>query len=110
VIRPITDRRVFTRLQTEGRRVRHDDLWVRWLPDDDCAHPHVAFAVGRAAGPAVTRNRIRRRLRVVLREHAARGLAPGWYLLGAGGERAAQPAGALRADVDRLLAVVRTTT
>jgi ribonuclease P protein component len=42
----------------------------------------VAFAIGRAAGSAPTRNRVRRRLRALAREHA-RELAPGWYLIGA---------------------------
>ena len=33
--------------------------------------PRVAYAVGRAVGPAVRRNRLRRRLRAAVREHAA---------------------------------------
>jgi ribonuclease P protein component len=33
--------------------------------------PRVAFAVGRTFGNAVTRNRVRRRLRAAVREHAA---------------------------------------
>jgi len=32
--------------------------------------PRVAFSVGRTVGDAVTRNRVRRRLRVAVREHA----------------------------------------
>lgn len=39
----------------------------------------VAFAVGRSVGPAVVRNRVRRRLRAAVRELAP---VPGTYLLG----------------------------
>ncbi len=50
--------------------------------------PQVAFAVGRRVGGSVQRNRMRRRLRAVVREHAAM-LAPGSaYLVGAGPEAA----------------------
>ena len=38
--------------------------------------PRVAYAVGRRAGGAVARNRVRRRLRAATRAHAAE-LAPG---------------------------------
>lgn len=34
-------------------------------------------------GAAVTRNRVRRRLRALLDAEARRGLPPGWYLVGA---------------------------
>jgi ribonuclease P protein component len=40
----------------------------------------VAFAIGRALGPAVARNRLRRRLRAIL---ATIGPPPGIYLIGA---------------------------
>jgi ribonuclease P protein component len=32
-------------------------------------HPHAGFVVARSVGPAVTRNRVKRRLRHVVREH-----------------------------------------
>jgi len=38
--------------------------------------PRVAFSVGRSVGNAVTRNRVRRRLRAAVREHAPQ-LVPG---------------------------------
>jgi len=45
--------------------------------------PRVAYAVGRGIGGAVTRNRVRRRLRAATRAHAAN-LVPGRaYLVGA---------------------------
>jgi ribonuclease P protein component len=44
----------------------------------------VAFAIGRAIGSSVVRNRVRRRLRSVLSaEPTPAPLAPGWYLIGA---------------------------
>jgi ribonuclease P protein component len=45
--------------------------------------PRVAYAIGRSAGGAVDRNRIRRRLRHVVAAHEAE-LRPGYqYLIGA---------------------------
>jgi ribonuclease P protein component len=53
------------------------------VPTYDAAPPRVAFAVGRRVGNAVVRNRVRRRLRALAREHAA-GFAPGHaYLVAA---------------------------
>jgi RNase P protein component len=44
----------------------------------------VAFALGRALGPAVVRNRVRRQLRAMLQDASSAGrLPPGMYLLGA---------------------------
>jgi ribonuclease P protein component len=44
----------------------------------------VAFALGRALGPAVTRNQLRRRLRAICRELTTTGdLPPGMLLIGA---------------------------
>lgn len=44
----------------------------------------MAFALGRALGPAVTRNRLRRRLRAICRQLTATGdLPPGMLLIGA---------------------------
>lgn len=43
---------------------------------------HVAFAIPAALGPAVARNRARRRLRAALRLlHAQGRIEPGWYLI-----------------------------
>ncbi len=43
---------------------------------------HVAFAIPAALGPAVVRNRARRRLRAALRLlHAEGRIEPGWYLI-----------------------------
>ena len=45
--------------------------------------PRVAYAIGRRAGGAVDRNRIRRRLRHVVADHATRLRPDHQYLIGA---------------------------
>jgi ribonuclease P protein component len=66
--------------------------------------PRVAYAVGRAAGGAVARNRVRRRLRAATRAHAAL-LAPGHaYLVGAGAGADELGYAELAADLADLLA------
>ena len=54
--------------------------------------PRVAYAVGRRAGGAVARNKVRRRLRAATRAHA-RELEPGCaYLVGIVGPQTGPPA------------------
>ena len=87
----IRERSAFTRLAREGRRTRAGVLWCTYLPDPAATPPRVAYALGRAIGPAVVRNRLRRRLRVLLDNTS---LPPGLYLIGA------QPAAAQRSQVE----------
>jgi len=63
----IGERREFERLSRHGRRARTSTLWCRYLRDPDVVPPQVAFAIGRPVGSAVVRNRLRRRLRELLR-------------------------------------------
>ncbi len=56
----------FAALSRHGRRVREGPLTVVHLAGPDPSR--VAFAVGRRVGPAVQRNRLRRRLRAIWRE------------------------------------------
>ncbi|MGH9075999.1 MAG: ribonuclease P protein component [Acidimicrobiales bacterium] len=65
-----------------GRRRRSGPLTVSWSGDGSPDPPCVAFAIGRKVGPAVRRNRLRRRLRAILAADAPR-LAPGAYLVNA---------------------------
>ena len=78
----IRDRATFEAL-AEVRRRRRGPLSLRLLPGGESAR--VAYAVGRDAGGAVQRNRIRRRLRAAVAELERDGhLGPGAYLFGAG--------------------------
>lgn len=81
-LRRISDRATFEALRRRGRRVRRGAVTVTWLDSPDDRPPRVAYAVGRAVGGAVTRNRVRRRLRAVMAEQASE-LPPGAYLVGA---------------------------
>ncbi|CAN5648935.1 hypothetical protein BH20ACT1_BH20ACT1_04400 [soil metagenome] len=81
VIWRVRDRATFTQLRRQGRRARSGPLTVTWLPGPRTQPPRVAYAIRRAVGPAVVRNRIRRRLRALVAEHAGE-LVPGAYLIG----------------------------
>jgi ribonuclease P protein component len=71
----------FARLRREGTRFRSGVVWCVMVSDPSLDGPHVAFAIGRTAGTAVKRNRVRRQLREVLRRHSP-DLRPGLYLIG----------------------------
>jgi len=62
----------------------------------------VAYAVGRAVGTAVARNRLRRRLRAIVSERAER-LPAGAYLVRAGPEAAGLGSADLRTALVRAL-------
>jgi ribonuclease P protein component len=86
----IRDRATFEQLR-RGRRARRASLTVSFVPDPadpgalvEARPPRVAYAVGRATGGAVVRNRTRRRLRAAMRDLAVQGrLEPGAYLVSA---------------------------
>ena len=59
----------------EGRRWRTTHLELAWRPNQ-AGHPRVAFVVPRFQFSAVARNRLRRRLREVLRREALATLPP----------------------------------
>lgn len=83
MIHRVRTRAEFDLIGRRGRRVRNELLWCSHLHDPSIRPARVAFAIGRAHGSAVDRNRLRRRLRAVLREHVAIGtLESGWYLMG----------------------------
>jgi ribonuclease P protein component len=79
-VRHIRDHRTFEDLRAHGRRVRHGALAVTYLPGRPDEGTRVAYAVGRHVGPAVRRNRVRRRLRAIVTRLP---LAPGAYLVAA---------------------------
>jgi ribonuclease P protein component len=98
----IRDRATFEALRTAGRRVRRGPITVTWLAGDPAEPPRVAYAIGRKAGGAVVRNRIRRRLRAITREVGTQ-LRPGAYLFGATAAAASLSYGDLRATVCQAL-------
>jgi ribonuclease P protein component len=79
----IRDRASFRAL-TAGARRRRRVLTVTTAPSPSPGPPRVAYAVGRRAGGAVDRNRIRRRLRAVVRDESAALQPDALYLVSAG--------------------------
>ena len=59
----------------EGRRWRTTHLELAWRPNQ-AGHPRIAFVVPRFQFTAVARNRLRRRLREMLRREALATLPP----------------------------------
>ena len=93
----IRERSAFTRIASQGQRTRAGVLWCTYVldPPGTVTPPRVAYALGRALGPAVVRNRVRRRLRAMLQQISSEsGLPPGMYLFGA------QPAAATRSFIE----------
>jgi ribonuclease P protein component len=98
----VRDRASFRALAAGARR-RRGVLTVTCVRATDDRPPRVAYAVGRHAGGAVTRNRIRRRLRAVVRDEAAL-LRPGHlYLVGASAAAAHTAYRDLRATLRAIL-------
>lgn len=105
----IHERREFERLSRHGRRARSETLWCRYLDDPAIIPPRVAFAIGRDVGSAVTRNRLRRRLRV-LAAHSPELLPHGQLLIGArptAGERSFDELGG---ELTAMLSTVRRSS
>ena len=91
----ITDRRTFQALRQQGRRARRGPLTVTWLPPEVARRPPRPARASRWARPPAVRcvrNRVRRRLRAVLRQLATEGRLPaGSYLLGGSASLATMP-------------------
>ena len=104
----LRERRDFSRLSAEGRRVRAGVLWCTYVldPPGIVTPPRVAFALGRALGPAVTRNLIRRRLRALLDEQTP--LPSGIYLVGAQPSAVTSTFDQLRNDLAALSRKIRS--
>jgi len=77
------------------------------LADPELDGPKVAFAIGRAAGNAVRRNRVRRQLRELIRPY---GLNPGLYLFGISRPADTTAFDLLRTDVDDVVRAMGART
>jgi ribonuclease P protein component len=106
----IRERSAFTRIAAEGQRARAGVLWCTYVldPPGTATPPRVAYALGRALGPAVVRNRVRRQLRVMLQQvSSAAGLPAGMYLFGASPAAAERSYTELQFDLEKILRRVR---
>jgi ribonuclease P protein component len=99
----IRDRATFAEL-ANGRRRRRGPISMTFLPGDPSLPPRVAYAVGKRVGPAVVRNRVRRRLRAATQGHRAELQPGGTYLFGAGPAAACAPFAEIDAAMGALLA------
>jgi ribonuclease P protein component len=109
LIGPIRDRRTFQALRAQGIRVRSGALAATHLAEEGAPGTRVAFAITKRVGGAVTRNRLRRRLRAVIVELDRTGAATvptGALLVAAGPEAVDRGTEELRNDVQRLLAAL----
>ena len=101
----IRDRTTFVALRRSDRRVRRGPITVTWAPGDPAEPPRVAYAIGRHVGGATERNRIRRRLREIVR-NLERPLGPGAWLIGATPEVAKLSYGELKSAVAEAVGAV----
>lgn len=102
----IRERSTFVELRRRGRRLRSGHLSLTWVARPGEDPPQVAYAIGRAVGSAVVRNRVRRRLRWALAQ-LPHNLPPGAYLLAVSPGAATATAEELRADLASVVAAMR---
>jgi ribonuclease P protein component len=86
---------------------RHGALSARLAPGDPAAPPRVAYAIPRAVGGAVERNRLRRRLRATVHDLEPELVPGGSYLLSVGPALVKTTPTELRDAVQAVLAAVR---
>ena len=111
LIQRIHGRHAFGTLSRDGRRIRRSSLWCTWCPQPSSNATRVAYSIGRACGPAVTRNRLRRRLREIVRELDRRDELPGGLLLiGARPSAVELTFDQLRSETEQLLRTAITST
>jgi ribonuclease P protein component len=103
----LSGRQSFGRIRAEGSRFSHGELWMIWVADAAANPPRIGYAVGRALGTAVDRNRVRRRLRALMADAARAGRIPGGlYLVGTRSGAVSSPSANLAVDLDRLLTMI----
>jgi ribonuclease P protein component len=65
----LTDPDAFRQASRQGRRTASRTLVTQWWTPDGDEPSRVGFVVSKAVGNAVVRNRVKRRLRHLVREH-----------------------------------------
>ena len=81
---------------------------MSWVPGPAGSPPLVAYAIGKRVGPAVVRNRLRRRLRAIFASDLR--VAPGDYLVAADPAAADLPFADLKALVTAALSDLSPTS
>ena len=110
LIQRIHGRHAFSTLSRDGRRIRRSSLWCTWCPQPSSTATSVAYSIGRACGPAVTRNRLRRRLREIVRQlDQLDPLPPGLLLIGARPSAVELTFDQLHTETERLLRAATDT-
>ncbi len=79
-VHPLSSRRSFQRLSRTGKRAKSKDLSLIYRLDDSQDAINVAYSVGKKVGNAVVRNKVKRRLRTLVRECSCQ-MPHGDYLL-----------------------------
>jgi ribonuclease P protein component len=102
----IRDRATFRALG-RARAWHHGPVSLRYMAGTGAGAPRVAFSVGRSAGGAVARNRIRRRLRAAVAASSTCLAGDSVYLFGAGKEALTVPFPTLVTAVDILVRSAR---
>lgn len=105
----LTDGATFHRTVRAGRRAGSRTLVVHLVPadaDGGPGGPRVGFVVSKAVGNAVVRNRVKRRLRHLAREHVSTLPGAAVLVVRALPAAAAASSAELRADLDRCLSRV----
>jgi ribonuclease P protein component len=72
----LRQKRDFTRLKAQGRRLVCGSLILNWLAEEGRGRARLGVVTGRKVGSAVQRNRARRLLREVWRKHQSQFTAP----------------------------------
>jgi len=103
----IQSRSVFTRVRAEGVHLRSGVLSCTMVPDSTLAQPLVGYALGRSYGSAVSRNRLRRQLRELVKTRETL-MQPGVYVFGASPRAATASFERLGRDLDALLGKTAT--
>jgi ribonuclease P protein component len=99
----LTDPEAFRQASRHGRRSASRTVVTHlWIPGGD-EPPRVGFVVSRAVGNAVVRNRVKRRLRHLVREHLASLPGSAVLVVRALPAAAAAPSKELDADLTRCL-------